>query len=190
MRKIIAFTHVTLDGFVAGPNGELEWADVNDQIHSDVEPRMHKIGAAIYGRITYEMMSSYWPTVPSNPESRPRDLAHATWVEAIPKVVVSRSLERADWNNTTLIRENVTDQVGQLKRQAGGDLMIFGSPHLIHLLAGLDLVDEYLMYVNPVTLGGGVPLFEPGTGKTKLRLQETKPFDAGVVALRYEVTRG
>ncbi len=177
-----------MDGFVAGPNGELEWANVNDQIHSDVEPRLRGVGAAVYGRITYEMMSSYWPTVPSSPDSRPRDLAHAAWVEAIPKVVVSRSLERASWNNTTLIRENVADRIGQLKRQPGGSLMIFGSPRLIHLLARLDLVDEYLMYLNPVTLGGGIPLFE--AGETKLRLLETKPFDTGVIALRYELARG
>ena len=144
----------------------------------------------MYGRITYEMMHSYWPTVPSNPESSPRDLAHAAWVENIPKVVVSRLLDRADWTNTTLIRENIEDQIGQLKRQPGGDLMIFGSPRLIHLLARLNLVDEYLMYVNPVTLGGGVPLFEAGMNETKLGLLETKRFDAGVVALRYEVTRG
>lgn len=153
MRKVIAFTHVTLDGYVSGPSGELDWANAGDEVYADVEPRMRQIGAAVYGRVTYGMMASYWPTVPSDPDSSARDRAHAAWVEAIPKVVVSRSLEQADWNNTTLIRADVAEQVTALKGQPGGDLMIFGSPTLIHLFARQGLVDEYLMYVNPVVLG-------------------------------------
>jgi dihydrofolate reductase len=186
MRKLVAFNHVTLDGYACGPQGELEWANAGEEIYADVEPRIHRIGAAVYGRITYGMMAGYWPTVLSDPESSAKDRAHAVWVEAIPKVVVSRSLERADWNNTTLIRDHVKEQVETLKRQPGGDLMVFGSPNLVHVLARLGLVDEYLIYVNPVALGGGTPLFEAGTA-AKLELLETKPFDAGVIQMRYAV---
>jgi dihydrofolate reductase len=185
MRKVIAFTHVSLDGFVCGVNGELSWANINDEIHADVEPRLHKIGAAVYGRVTYGMMVGYWPTVPSNPDSSTRDLAHAAWVENIPKIVVSRSLEQTDWNNTTLIRDQVAEKIGKLKQQPGDDLMIFGSPRLIHLFVRLGLVDEYLMYLNPVVLGAGTPLFEAGSTPGRLKLLEEKRFEAGVIALRY-----
>jgi dihydrofolate reductase len=189
MRKIVSFTHVSLDGFVCGLNGELAWVNIGDEIYADVEPRLQKIGAAIYGRVTYGMMAGYWQTVPSNPDSSARDKAHAAWVEAIPKVVVSRSLEQVDWNNTSLIKDHVAQEIGKLKQQAGGDLMIFGSPKLTHLLAELGLVDEYLMYLNPVVIGAGTPLFEAGGKPSTLKLLEEKQFNAGVIVLRYALDR-
>jgi dihydrofolate reductase len=170
-------------------NGELNWVNISDEILADVEPRLHKIGAAIYGRVTYGMMAGYWPTVPSNPESSARDLAHAAWVEDIPKVVVSRSLERVDWNNTSLIKDRVAEEIGKLKQQPGNELMIFGSPKLTHLLAALGLVDEYLIYLNPVLIGAGTPLFEPGSKPGSFKLLEEKRFEAGVIALRYALDR-
>jgi dihydrofolate reductase len=142
----------------------------------------------VYGRITYGMMHGYWPTVPTNPEASARDLEHARWVENIPKIVISRSLEKADWNNTTVIRENVVERLHEFKRSLDGDLVIFGSPRTTHLLASLGVVDEYLMYLNPVVIGVGVPLFEAGA-KSKLKLLEEKRFDAGVIALRYALAR-
>jgi dihydrofolate reductase len=189
MRKIVSFTHVSLDGFVCGLNGELGWVNIGDEIGADVDIRLQKIGAAIYGRVTYGMMAGYWPTVPLNPDSSARDLAHATWVEDLPKIVVSRSLERTDWNNTTLIRDHVAEQIEKLKQQPGDDLMVFGSPKLTHLLAQLGLVDEYLMYLNPTLVGAGTPLFEAGSKPGGLKLLEEKVFDAGVIALRYGLDR-
>lgn len=186
MRKLVSFTHLSLDGYACGPAGELEWANVEPEIAGDVDARLKEVGAAVYGRVVYGMMLGYWPTVSSNPESTPHDRSHMAWVEAIPKLLVSRSLERADWNNTTLIRGNVADAIREQKAQPGGSLMVFGSPRLVHLLARLGLVDEYLIYLNPVVLGGGTPLFEAGQAM-KLNLVESKPFQAGVVALRYAV---
>jgi dihydrofolate reductase len=189
MRKIVSFTHVSLDGFVCGLNGELEWFNIGDEIYADVELRLQKIGAAVYGRVTYGMMAGYWRTVPSNPDSSARDRAHAAWVEEIPKVVVSRSLEQVDWNNTSLIRADVAEEIGKLKQQPGNELMIFGSPKLTHLLAELGLVDEYLIYLNPVVVGAGTPLFAAGDKPSRLKLLEEKRFDAGVIALRYALNR-
>ncbi|WP_412027160.1 dihydrofolate reductase family protein [Deinococcus yunweiensis] len=183
-RKLISFTHITLDGYVNGPNGELEWANVEPEISADVDARLKPVGTAVYGREVYGMMAGYWPTVQDNPDSSEHDRMHMAWVEAIPKVVISRTLEKADWNNTTVIREDVAQRVQELKAQPGGDLMIFGSPRLVHVLADLELIDEYLIYLNPVTLGGGTPLFAPGREMT-LSLLESKSFDAGVVMLRY-----
>ncbi|PNY80965.1 dihydrofolate reductase family protein [Deinococcus koreensis] len=185
MRKLISFTHLTLDGYANGPNGELEWANVEPEIAADVDARLKAVGAAVYGRVVYGMMAGYWPTVNANPDSSEHDRAHMAWVEAIPKLVISRSLTRADWNNTTLIRDDVAAQVSALKAHPGGPLMVFGSPRLVHLLARLGLVDEYLMYLNPVTLGGGTPLFEPGQPAGMLKLLESKTFGAGVTMLRY-----
>lgn len=190
MRKLISFTHLTLDGYACGPQGELEWANVGPEVAADVDARLKAVGAAVYGRVVYGMMAGYWPTVAANPDSTDRDRAHLAWVEALPELVISRSLERADWTNTSLIRERVAEQVGALKAQPGGDLMVFGSPRLVHVLARLGLIDEYLIYLNPVTLGGGTPLFEAGQPTAALKLLEAHPFGVGVTVLRYATPGG
>jgi dihydrofolate reductase len=184
MSKIVSFTHVSLDGFACGLNGELAWAQIGEEIQNDVSAFLATAGAAIYGRVTYGMMHGYWPTVLGNPSVSARDVEHARWVEAIPKIVISRSLEGADWNNTTVIRDNVVERLDEFKRSQDGDLVIFGSPKTTHLLANLGVVDEYLIYLNPVTIGAGVPLFE-AEANSKLALLKEKRFEAGVVALRY-----
>lgn len=185
MRKLVSFTHLSLDGYACGPQGELEWANVAPAIAADVDARLRSVGTVVYGRQVYGMMSYWWPTVLAAPDSSPHDRAHAQWVEAIPKLVVSRSLERADWNNTALVRDDVAGAVQAEKHKPGGDLMVFGSPRLVQVLAGLGLVDEYLIYLNPVLLGGGTPLFEGGRSPAALTLLESRAFDEGVVALRY-----
>jgi dihydrofolate reductase len=185
MRKVVSFTHLSLDGYANGPHGELEWANVAPEIATDVDARLKAVGTAVYGRMVYGMMAGYWPTVAADPDSTEHDRSHLAWVEAIPKLVISRSLERADWNNTTLIRDDVAGAVQAEKRKPGGDLMVFGSPRLVHVLARLDLIDEYLIYLNPTVLGGGTPLFEPGQPAAHLTLLESRIFDVGVTLLRY-----
>jgi dihydrofolate reductase len=185
MRRLVSFTHLTLDGYACGPNGELQWVNVEPEIAADVDARLKAVGTAVYGREVYGMMAGYWPTVPAHPDSTPHERSHAAWVEAIPKLVISRSLERADWHNTTLIRSDVEGAMLAEKRKPGGDLMVFGSPRLVQLLARMKLIDEYLIYLNPVTLGGGTSLFEPGQAGATLQLLEAKTFDVGVTMLRY-----
>lgn len=187
MRKVIAFMHVSLDGFVAGPNGELEWAAVDEEVAGAAKGYLGSVGAALYGRVTYRMMEGYWPTVPANPSSTPDEIEHARWVENIPKVVFSRTLEGVTWNNAVLVKDRVREEVERLKLEPGGDLMIFGSPRLTHSLQGLGLVDEYLLFVNPLLLGDGVPLFERTGRSLPLRLLDGRRFASGVVLLRYEV---
>jgi len=185
MRKVISFTHLSLDGYANGPQGELEWANVAPEIATDVDARLSTVGTVVYGRVVYGMMAGYWPAVAADPDSTDHDRTHMAWVEAIPKLVVSRSLDRADWNNTTLIRDDVSGAIQAEKRKSGGDLMVFGSPRLVHVLARLGLIDEYLIYLNPTVLGGGTPLFEPGQPAAQLTLLESQVFDAGVTLLRY-----
>lgn len=189
MRKVVSFMHVSLDGFVAGPNGELEWAIMDPEIEDYVDEQLQTVGAALYGSTTYGMMRGYWPTVPSNPDSSQHELNHAHWVENIPKIVFSRTLEHADWNNTRIIRDHISEEITALKNQPGGDLMIFGSPRITHTFIQLNLIDEYLININPLLLGSGAPLFTNVEETSKLKLVSSKIFKSGVLGLRYQTSK-
>jgi dihydrofolate reductase len=189
MRKVVSFTHMSLDGYVSAPNGEFDWITYNDELANDAGQLSRSAGAALYGRVTYKGMESYWPTVLNNPDATDHERQHAAWIENIHKVVFSRTLESVSWNNTTLIKDNVAEEVNQLKQQPGGDMLIFGSPGLTHSLARLGLIDEYRINLNPISLGSGTPLFEVSQPATKLRLTESRTLGCGVVALRYAVER-
>lgn len=189
MRKVILFMHLSLDGFAAGPKGELDWISYDEELEKYAEGIVSTVGAALYGRVTYQMMESHWPTVLTNPASTKHDIDHAHWIENISKVVFSKSLEKVDWNNTRLIKDNIAEEVSKLKQQPGKDLVIFGSPGLAETFMKLDLIDGYRLTVNPVVLGSGKPLFRDIKDKVNLKLVETKTFNSGVVGLHYETKR-
>lgn len=189
MRKVISFMHVSLDGFTTGPNGELEWAIVDEELNPYVDALFRKVDTALYGRVTYQLMQSYWPTVLTDPDAAPRDLKHARWVENVSKIVFSKTLSRADWNNTRLVKDHIAEEIESLKQQPGLDLMIFGSPRLTHTFMRLGLIDEYRLFLNPIVLGGGIPLFQGFKDWTKLKLLEAKTFQAGVVGLHYQAIK-
>jgi dihydrofolate reductase len=186
MRKVVLFMHISLDGFAAGPNGELDWISYDQELEKYAEGVVSTVGAPLYGRITYQMMQSYWPTVLTNPSATQHEIDHANWIENIPKVVFSKTLEKVEWNNTRLIKDNIAEEVLKLKQQPGKDLVIFGSPGLTHTFMQLGLIDEYRLTVNPVVLGKGIPLFKDLKDQTQLKLLNTKTFNSGVVALHYE----
>ncbi len=185
MRNVSLLMHVSLDGFVGGPNGEMDWICHDEAIFEDVTKLFESVDTALYGRTTYHMMENYWPAVPSNPASTKRDIQHAEWVERINKIVFSTTLERADWNNTRLIRDHVAEEIARLKQQPGKELMIFGSPRLTHSFLELGLIDAFHLYINPVVLGAGIPLFRNVREKTELELLHSRPFASGVVSLHY-----
>jgi dihydrofolate reductase len=189
MRKVISFMHVSLDGFTAGPNGELEWAIVDEELNPYVDGLFRSVDTALYGRVTYLGMQSYWPTVLTDPEASPRDLAHARWVENISKIVFSTTLSRADWKHSRLVKDRIAEEIASLKQQPGLDLMIFGSPRLTHTFMQLGLIDEYRLFLNPIVLGGGIPLFQGIADWTKLNLIEATAFRAGVVGLHYQAVK-
>jgi dihydrofolate reductase len=189
MRKVILFMHVSLDGFIAGPNGELDWIFYDKEMENHAKQVMGKVDTAIYGRVTYQMMESFWPTVPSNPDSSQHELEHADWVEHVSKIVISKSLDKAEWNNTTLIKNNITDEISKLKQLPGKDMMIFGSPRLSHYFMQLGLIDEFQLTLNPIVLGSGTPLFKDINESFKLKLLSSKPFDSGVIALHYQIEK-
>ena len=189
MRNVIAFMHVSLDGFTAGPNGELEWAIVDEELNPYVDGLFRKVDTALYGRVTYKLMESYWPTVLTDPTASPRELAHARWVDAVSKIVFSRTLSHVEWQNSRLVKDQIAEEIAALKQKPGLDLMIFGSPSLTHTFMQLGLIDEYRLFLNPIVLGGGIPLFQGVSDWTKLKLVEAKAFQAGVVGLHYQVIR-
>lgn len=186
MRNVIALMHISLDGFAAGPNGEMDWITTDEEIFQDVTNLLDTVDTAIYGRVTYQMMESYWPTVPADPSSTEHDIQHAHWVENVRKIVFSRSLEKVEWNNTRLVKEHIAEEMSKLKQQPGQNMMIFGSPSIVHTFLHLGLIDEFRINVNPVILGNGIPMFKDVKDAMKLKLFTAKTFHSGVVGLHYQ----
>ena len=189
MRKVVLFMHVSLDGFVGGPNGELDWASYDEELEKYAEEVVSTVGSPLYGRVTYQMMESYWPTVLDDPSATQHAMDHARWLEDVEKIVFSKTLETVEWNNTRLIKDNIVEEVTKLKQQPGKDLVIFGSPGLARHFMQLGLIDAYRLTVNPVILGRGLPLFQGLEDKVNLKLVNSKTLNSGVVALHYETKR-
>jgi dihydrofolate reductase len=185
-RKVILLIHMSLDGFVAGPNGETDWITIDEEIFKDSNVLASTADIALYGRATFQMMESYWPTVLTNSNSTTAELEHAIWMEKVKKIVFSTTLEHVEWNNTTLIKNNIGEEITRLKQHPGRNMIIFGSPCLAHSLMELELIDQFRINVNPVVLGDGIPLFTNADDRIRLRLHQSKRFHSGVVGLLYE----
>lgn len=185
MRKIISLIHMSLDGFAAGPNGEIDWVVYNPQIEQMGHELHNTTDAAIYGRVTYQMMANYWPTVLADPTSDEGARNHARWLETATKIVVSRTMTGTTWDKSLLIRDNIAEEIGKLKRQPGKDMWLLGSPTLTQTLMHLGLIDEYRINLNPVVLGRGMPYFGSPEAARSLRLLDSRALEGGVVALRY-----
>jgi dihydrofolate reductase len=184
MRKMILMMSVSLDGFFEGPNREIDWGMVDDELHRHFNEQLGSMGAFLDGRVTYELMAGFWPTAGTDPSSTEPMVEFARiWLD-MPKIVYSRTLKRADWN-TTIVREVVPEEVMELKAQPGGD-MVLGGADLAATFMRHDLIDEYRVYVHPVVIGKGKPLFPPSDASIDLRLVESRRFGNGVVLLRYQ----
>src|SRR6185436_19189702 len=180
MRKIIAAMNMTLDGFC-----DHTAMSADDEIHQHYNELLSNAGTLIYGRITYQLMESYWPSVVKNPTgNKPMD-EFAVLIDNISKIVFSRTLQNVDWKNTTLKKEIIKEEILELKQQAGKNILA-GSPSLIVALTNLGLIDEYQLCVHPVILGKGLPLFKNITDSVNLKLLNTKTFGAGQIVLYYE----
>lgn len=181
--------HISLDGFVAGPNGEMNWINVNDEIFDYVGKRISETDTAMYGRVTYEMMESYWPTAGDEPNASKHDIEHSAWYKKAHKIVLSKTMKDARLTNTTIISDNLADQINEIKQKSGSEIALFGSPRATHSLIQQNLVDGYWLFVNPVILGQGIPLFSGVKDKTKLKLLTTRQFTCGVTELNYIVDK-
>ncbi len=186
MKKIILWMSVSLDGFIEGPDRELDWHLVDDELHDHFNEQLSAMGAFLNGRVIYELMAEFWPTADTDPSSTRPMVEFARIWRDMPKIVYSQTLERADWN-TTVVRDVVPAEVVELKAQPGGNLAL-GGADLAAAFMRHDLVDEYRLYIHPTILGAGRPLFPPTQTKVDLRLVETRTFGNGVVLLRYQRT--
>lgn len=189
MRKIIASLHMSLDGFVGGPHGEIDWIQFDDELFELVGAVTKEADTALYGRVTYDMMKAYWPTAADGPNATPHDIEHSNWYNNAQKIVLSRTLDGLETDNTKFIGRNVPEAIESLKNEPGENIIIFGSPSALHALMEHNLVDEYWLFINPVLLGTGIPLFANIIHKTNLHLLRNEVFPCGVAALNYAVVR-
>ncbi len=184
MRRIILMMSVSLDGFFEGLDRELDWHVIDDELLGHFNQWLGAMGAFLEGRVVWELMARVWPTANSDPATPARAAEFAPIWREMPKIVYSRTLEHAEWN-TTIAREVVPEEIAALKAQPGGD-MVVGGADLAATFLRLDLVDELRLYMHPVVLGRGRPLFRESDTPLRLRLAETRTFGSGVVLLRYE----
>lgn len=180
--------HVSLDGMVAGPNGEMNWITVDEELFDYAADRTDHSDTALYGRVTYDMMEGYWPTAGDKPNASKHDKHHSAWYKQVQKIVLSRTLKNAG-PKTTVISDNLVAEINQLKQTDGNEIIIFGSPSAVHALAAEDLIDEYWLFVNPVLIGQGMPMFQNIKHRTNLRLVKSHALSNGVVCLHYERKR-
>src|SRR6185295_12966234 len=160
MRPLVFFMHTSLDGFVAGLNGELDWIKLDDEMFDFVKQMTDKADTALYGRVTYGMMESYWPTAGEKPDATKHDKEHSAWYNKVSKVVLSRTMSEAGLRNTKVIGNNLAQNINELKQREGKNILIFGSPGASQSLLNEGLVDEFWLFVNPILLGRGMPMFK------------------------------
>lgn len=186
MRNLIFFMHTSLDGFVAGAKGEMNWINVDEAIFDFVATMTAQADTALYGRVTYEMMQSYWPNAAEKPNATKHDIEHSAWYNKVSKVVLSKTIRETGLHNTKVISHQLSDNINRLKQQDGKNILIFGSPGASQSLLNEGLIDEFWLFVNPIILGQGMPLFKNISGTTALTLVESKTFANGVIALHYK----
>ncbi|MDX3456963.1 dihydrofolate reductase family protein [Streptomyces sp. ME02-8801-2C] len=190
MRKVVLMMSISLDGYFEGPNREIDWHLVDEELHRYFNQKAKAMGAFLEGRVTYQLMADFWPTYDAGAEADSTDpmVEFAGIWRDMPKYVFSRTLEHADWN-TTIVREVVPEEIRALKAQADGDMAVGGAELAAEFLRH-DLVDEFHLCVHPVLIGRGRPLFTEADHLTRLQLVETRTFGNGVVLLRYERVGG
>jgi dihydrofolate reductase len=186
MKKLGILMHISLDGFVAGPNGEITWIKIDEELFDYVGTIVSQADTAIYGRVTYQMMEAYWPTAADRPGATKHDIEHARWYASVSKIVLSRTIPQTVQGNTKILGEDVVEEIKKVKQGYGNNILILGSPTVVHTLTEEHLIDEYWLFVNPIVLGHGISLFADLEKMMPLRLLSTKVFASGVIALQYE----
>lgn len=182
MRKLLEFNLMTLDGYFEGPNKDISWHNVDAEFNEYAVDMLNSVDLLLFGRVTYELMARFWPT----PEAMKNDPIVAGKMNSLPKIVFSRTLGRAEWNNTRLVKDKIEEEIKKLKQQPGKDLVILGSGAIVSELAPRGLIDEHRIMVNPVILGKGNPLFKGINDRLDLKLTATRTFKSGNVLLYYQ----
>jgi dihydrofolate reductase len=185
MRKIVSSIIMSLDNFTANTAGDLSMFKVDEEFFVMSEAFTDAADTALYGKGTYAIMQAYWPTAGDAPDASSHDKQHSKWYSHVNKYVLSTTLKNSDAPNTTIIRENVVEELKKLKQQEGKNIQIFGSPGVVRSLTQEGLIDEYWIFVYPVIIGNGIPLFKDIKQQIDLTLVSSKILKSGAVALHY-----
>jgi dihydrofolate reductase len=173
---------VSLDGYIEGANQELDWHIVDSDFLNYAEQTLNSVDCILFGRKTYEMMAAYWPL----PEQVKNDPVIAAKMNNLPKIIFSKTLDKVEWKNSTLVKGNIKETILKLKEQSGKDIVILGSGSIVSALMQLGLIDEYRAIISPVILGGGKPQFTGDLDRKTLKLTDLKRLSSGVVILYYQ----
>ncbi len=184
MKKLLVFQHMSLDGYFVDKNGDMSWAknDNDEEFNAFASENAKGGGVLLFGRVTYELMASFWPT-PQALENLP---IVAERMNNGPKIVFSRTMKKASWNNTRLVKGDLVSEIRKMKKEPGEGMAILGSGSIVAQLAEEDVIDEYQIVVNPIALGGGRTMFDGIKEKLNLKLTKSKTFRNGKVFLCYE----
>lgn len=185
MRKIVVFNLLSLDGYFAGPEGDLDWHNVDDEFNKFAIEQTKTFGTIIFGRTTYQLFEGFWPKALRDPTTAPDDRQVAQNIEDVEKIVFSTTLEKVIWNKSKLLKKIDPKEIQQLKEQEGGDMVIFGSGTIVQAMTKLGLIDEYRLMINPVILGKGKQMFTNLKERLTLKLIQTRTFGNGNVLLYY-----
>jgi dihydrofolate reductase len=191
MRKVILFMVISLDGFVGGPNGELDWEvrdeEANRYLITDL---LGTVDTMLLGRVLFQGFQQAWPAMASDPSSPKELVDFAHWIESSPKIVFSKTLEKVEWQNSRLAlvnsNDDITREIARLKERPGGDMVVFGGARFAQTLSSLGLIDDYRLKLQPVVLGNGLSLFREVKNRIDLKLVKSQVFKSGVVALYYQ----
>lgn len=181
MRKLIVFNFVTLNGFYKGPDGDISWHRHGAEESGYSEEGLRANNILLFGRVTYELMAGYWPT----PDAMKDAPVVAEGMNKAEKIVFSRTLKNAEWNNTRVVKENIVEEIKKMKQAPGKDMTILGSGSIVTRFAEQGLIDEYHIMVDPVLLGSGTAIFKNINCKLDLTLTNARTFKSGVVLLSY-----
>ena len=181
MRKIIVQEMVTVDGFFAGPKGEIDWHNVDAEFNEYALENLGHIDTLMFGRMTYDLMASYWPTEGALTD----DPLVAERMNSLPKIVFSKTMDKLDWNNSTVLKTIDAEEIRKIKEAPGKDIAIFGSGVLVEQLTELGLIDEYRLIVNPVILGQGRTIFAGLKERKNVEFLSSRSFASGNIMLCY-----
>lgn len=185
MRKLVLIVHTSLDGFVAGPQGELHDFDPGEDNLAFVASLTETADAAMFGRVSYELLEAHWPHIKDQPDASPAAKKYSNWYSSAQKIIISKTLDLPD-SSVIIIRENLKDSVEKIKASSGKDILIFGSPSLAQHLMAENLIDQYWIFINPVIFGKGIQLYPKGSDLKKFTLVKQEVFPNGEIALCYE----
>ncbi len=195
MRKVILGMQMTLDGFSTGPKGEMDYLPPFDnealwkELHQEMWNQLNSTDTLLLGRVTYQIWEKYWPAAANNPSSTENDIKFSKYAEGTPKIVFSKTLDRVEWENTTLVKDGIAETITRMKAQPGKNMALAGGAKLAQTFTRLGLIDDYMITVHPVILGKGKPLFADLNDMTRLKLVDTKRYGTGAVGLHYQPVR-